>query len=70
MQFRIKDFQQIYFISENKFRHQSESTNLKKCFEDIENMIKSDCKQRNIELFFSLDPNLPENISCDQNKLK
>ena len=33
-------------------------------------MIKGDCKQRNIEFLLSVNENLPENISCDKNKLK
>ena len=33
-------------------------------------MLKGDCKQRNIEFLFTVNENLPENISCDKNKLK
>ena len=28
MQYRIKDFQQVYFVSENKIRHQSNQVSL------------------------------------------
>ena len=32
IQFRVKDFQQVYNINENKFRPTNENVNLKKCF--------------------------------------
>ena len=49
IQFRVKDFQQVYNINENKFRPTNENVNLKKCFDEIEAMAKYDCKGKNLE---------------------
>lgn len=35
IQYRIKDFLQVYNISENKFRPTNENINIIKCFNDI-----------------------------------
>ena len=35
MQYRIKDFQQVYFVSENKIRHQSNQVSLSACIKEV-----------------------------------
>lgn len=39
MQYRIKDFQQIYFVSENKIRHQTNQVSLQSCIKDVINLV-------------------------------
>ena len=50
MQYRIKDFQQVYYVSENKFRPTNESTNMKNCVNDVIDMTYRDLKTRNIDM--------------------
>ena len=70
MQYRIKDFQQVYLISENKFRPSNESTSVKNCVNEIVEMTFRDLKTRNIDLQVTIAPEVPESISCDLHKVK
>jgi hypothetical protein len=70
MQFRIKDFQQVYFVSENNFRHKSEPVNMKNCIDDVVAMTAADVKSRKIELIVNVDDEVPDQIACDVSKLK
>lgn len=70
MQYRIKDFQQVYFISENKFRPANESTSMKNCINDVIDMTYRDLKTRNIDMQVTISPEVPESISCDTHKVK
>lgn len=70
MQFRIKDFQQVYFVSENNFRHKSEPVNMKSCIDEVVAMTAADVKSRKIELLVNVDEDVPDQIACDVSKLK
>ena len=69
MQYKIKDFQQVYYISENKFKPITEQVNLKNCLNGIVDMTKPDVKNRNIDLQVEIDPKVPDAISSDFHKV-
>ena len=70
MQYRIKDFQQVYFVSENKIRHQSNQVSLQQCIKDVIQLVQSDIAERNVDLQLSIDNNVPDQIAIDAQKLK
>ena len=70
MQYRLKDYQQVYLISENKFKPIFESVNMKEVMKDIVDMTARDVKTRNIELTVNVDSNVPGTISSDKSKIK
>ena len=70
MQYRIKDFQQVYFVSENKIRHQSNQVSLQSCIKDVIQLVQSDIAERNVDLQLSIDNNVPDQIAIDAQKLK
>jgi hypothetical protein len=70
MQYRLKDYQQVYLISENKFKPISESVDMKTVMKDIVDMTARDIKTRNIELTINVASNVPASISSDLCKVK
>lgn len=70
MQYRIKDFQQLYNISENKFYPNIENINIRKCLEELVDLLKIDLKGKFMEINLEIDPAVPENIQADLNKLR
>ena len=70
MQFRIKDFQQVYNISENKFRHQAEAVNVRQSIDEVQGLLMADCRNRNIELKSNIESDVPDVVACDQGKFK
>ena len=70
MQYRIKDFQQVYNISENKFRHQAEALNVRQTIDEVQGLLMADCRNRNIELKTNIDVEVPEVVACDTAKFK
>lgn len=50
MLYRIKDFESIYTISENKFRPVEEEYNVKQSIEEVIEIAKSEIKKKNIDL--------------------
>lgn len=50
MQYQIRDFQQVFAISENKFKGVIEQLNIRQALQEIAELVKPDCKNRNIEL--------------------
>ena len=69
MQYRIKDFQQVYYISENKFKPVNEKVNVKNAINKIVEMTQPDVKNRNIELQLEVADNVPAQISSDYHKV-
>jgi len=57
-------------VSENKFRHKSDMVNLKACIEDVISMTATDVNSKKIELIVNIAEEVPEQIACDQSKLK
>lgn len=70
MQYRIKDFQQVYFVSENNFRRKSEAVNMKNCINEVVDIVAADIKSRKIEIKVNVEEDVPEQIACDVSKLK
>lgn len=70
MQYRIKDFQQVYNISENKFRHQAEAVNIRQTIDEVQGLLMTDCRNRSIELKTHIDSDVPDVIACDHAKFK
>ena len=70
MQYRIKDFQQLYNISENKFYPNIENINVRKVLEELIEMLKIDLKGKHMEISLEIDSAVPENIQADLNKLR
>ena len=60
----------MYFVSENKFRHTSESVNIKNIINAVVKLIQTDLNNRNIKLNVNIDTGVPETIAVDVNKLK
>ena len=70
MQYRLKDYQQVYLISENKFKPVFESVDMKRVMKDIVDMSARDIKTRNIELTINVASDVPATISSDISKIK
>jgi signal transduction histidine kinase len=70
LRYRIKDFQSIYNVSENAFRPKYESTSVEKLLKDAQEMAQADIANRNIDIQVEIDPEIPETISTDLNKLQ
>jgi len=70
IQYRIKDFLQVYNISENKFRPTNENVSVKKCFDDILKMCKIEIKGKNMEVTLEIAPDVPDTITSDIYKIK
>jgi signal transduction histidine kinase len=70
IQFKIKDFQQVYNISENKFSPLWEKVNVKTCFDTIIEQAKHDVKGKYMDISLAIDKDVPETINCDLNKIK
>ena len=70
MQYRMKDFQEVYNISENKFTPNFEKINVKLCFEDIKETALEEVKAHNMEVTLTIDKDVPEYIHSDATKIK
>ena len=70
MQFRIRDFQQVYYISENKFKPSNENVDIRTAINEILEMTQGDLKSRNIEVTLNVAPEVPDSISADLFKVK
>ena len=70
MQFRIRDFQQVYYISENKFKPNFENIDIRDAINEILEMTQGDLKSRNIEVTLNVAPEVPDQISADLMKVK
>ena len=70
IQFRVKDFLQVYNISENKFRPTMENVNIKNCFQEIDQMAKYDVKGKNLDYLLEYGDDVPTTIQSDINKIK
>lgn len=60
MQYRIKDFQQVYFVSENKVRHQTNQVSLQSCIKEVINLVQSDAAVRNADLQLHIEGDVPD----------
>ena len=66
----MKDFQDVYNISENKFTPNFETLNVKQCFEDLKEMALEDVKGHNMEVSLTIESGVPEEIHSDDAKIK
>lgn len=69
MQYRMKDFQEVYNISENKFNPNFEKIIVRQCFEDLKEMALEDVKGHNMEVTLNIDKDVPESIHSDISKI-
>lgn len=60
----------MYNVSEKSFRPKYENANVQQLIKDAKVMALEDLKNRNIDLSIEVDPNVPETISSDVNKLQ
>lgn len=60
----------MYNVSEKSFRPKYENANVQQLIKDAKGMALEDLKNRNIDLSIEVDPNVPETISSDVNKLQ
>lgn len=65
MQYRIKDFQQVYFVSENKIRHQTNQVSLQQTIKEVINLVQSDIAARNVDLKLNIEGDVPDQIAID-----
>ena len=70
MVYRIKDFEQVYSISEQKFRVKDEDFSIKKCMDEVIEIAQHELNKKNIELTISNANDLPTSIRGDSFKFK
>jgi len=70
MQFRIKDIQPVYNVSENKFKPDFDKVSVKACFEDLLTRAKADVKGKYMDVTLSIDKDVPDYITSDSAKIK
>lgn len=70
MLYRIKDFESVYNISENKFKHMNEDFSIKRSIEDIVDIVRSEIKKKNIELEVNHGNDIPHMVKNDVSKFK
>ena len=70
MLYRIKDFEQVYSISENKFKIKEDDYSLKRAIEDVVEIANNDIKKKGIELTINHSNSLPPTSRGDQIKFK
>ncbi|CDW81635.1 multi-sensor hybrid histidine kinase [Stylonychia lemnae] len=70
MLFRIKDFEQVYNVSENKFESEKKHFNIKQSIHEVINVTQTDLRKRSIELSFFYDNDLPTITFGDAIKFK
>ncbi len=70
MLYRIKDFESVYNISENKFRQKEEDFLIKRSIDDVIEIAKNDIKKKNIELTVNHSGDLPNLAKGDSTKFK
>jgi signal transduction histidine kinase len=70
MLYRIKDFEQVYNISENKFRAKDEEFNVRRSVEEVVSVTYNDLQKKNIELTVNYPEELPSMAKGDIFKFK
>lgn len=70
MLYRIKDFEQVYHISENIFKPKEEAFQFKKTLEEVVAITGNDLAKKNIELTLSCGDSTPQFIRGDPVKFK
>lgn len=53
MLYRIKDFETVYNISENKFRQKEEDFHIKKSIDEVVEIAKNEIQKKNIDLIIT-----------------
>jgi hypothetical protein len=53
MLYRIKDFEQVYNISENKFKHREEDFLIKRTIDEVVDIARSEIQKKSMELTLS-----------------
>jgi hypothetical protein len=59
MLYRIKDFQTVYNISENKFKYKDQEFDVKKTIDEVIEISRSEIKKKNIELTITHGDDVP-----------
>jgi signal transduction histidine kinase len=70
MIYRVKDFEQVYNITQGKFRAREEDFVIKRNINDVIEVIKSDVKKKNIDLTFNHGSDLPNMAKADSAKFR
>ena len=70
MIYRVKDFEQVYNITQGKFRAREEDFLVKRSINDVIEVIKSDVKKKNIDLTFNHGGDLPNMAKADAMKFR
>jgi signal transduction histidine kinase len=70
MLYRVKDFEQVFNISQGKFRAREEDFLIKRNINDVIEVIKSDVKKKNIDLTFNHGGDLPNMAKADSQKFR
>jgi len=70
MIYRTKDFEQVYNISENKFRQNSTEFHLKKTIEEVRDIVSDDLRKKNIEIHMRFNEDIPTMVGGDITKFK
>jgi len=70
MLYRIKDFESIYNISENKFRQVEEDYNIRKSVDEVLDIARSEIIKKNIELQLNHSTDLPNFTKGDATKFR
>ena len=70
MLYRVKDFEQVYNITQGKFRAREEDFLIKRSVNDVIEVIKSDVKKKNIDLTFNHGADLPNMAKADGTKFR
>lgn len=70
MLYRIKDFEQVYNVSENKFKPKEEDYSVKNSIEQVLDVAKSELSKKNIDLTMNFSDGIPTLVKGDSYKFK
>ena len=70
MLYRVKDFEQVYNITQGKYRAREEDFLIKRSVNDVIEVIRSDVKKKNIDLTFNHGADLPNMAKADGTKFR
>lgn len=68
--YRIKDFEQVYNISEQKFKQKEEDFSVKKCMDEVIQIAQHELQKKGIDLTVTNAPDLPAAVRGDGFKFK
>jgi signal transduction histidine kinase len=70
MLYRLKDFEQVYNISENKFRPNPQEFSIRSSIEDVVEIAQNDLQSKNVELSMNHGSDIPISVKGDSFKFK